>query len=135
VEAQRQLDEFEKRGARVIAVAQGTGREADAFCRQSETGFDCLGDPEKKGYHELGFSHVGWLAMIVKPLFQKPKQFFERIRLADMKGARMPHSDVQQLGGVAVIDRNGIVRLLHRAEATDDYPDAPEILAVLDGLD
>lgn len=135
MEAQRHLGEFEKRGARVIAVAQGTGREADAFCRGSGTGFDCLGDPEKNGYYELGFTHVGWFAMMVKPLFQDPKLFFERIRAADMQGARMPHSDVQQLGGVAVIDRDGIVRLLHRAETTDDYPDAAEILAVLDGLD
>jgi hypothetical protein len=56
------------------------------------------------------------------------------VRDADLAGARMPHSDVQQLGGVAILERGGVVRYLHRAQRTDDLPPMADVLAELDRL-
>ena len=53
---------------------------------------------------------------------------------ADLKASASPRSDVQRLGGVAIVDREGTLRYLRRAERSDDQPPNAELLAALDRL-
>lgn len=131
---QSRYDEFEKRGARVLALGQGTGDEAAEVCRGVGTGFDCLGDPDKRAYAAFQLPRGGWWSVVAKPFVAEPGVSFDRLRRASLKGSLMAHTDVLQLPGVAIVDAAGVVRHLHRAQKTDDLPDAAEILAQLDRI-
>jgi hypothetical protein len=126
---QRHHAEFERRGVALAAVAQGTGDEAARFCRTLKTGFPCGGDPRKRTYRAFGLERDTWYGVTLKPFIEAPLLGLRRLRHASMEGARMPHSDVLQLGGAAVLDPDGTVRFLHRAAKVDDVPGPPELLA------
>ena len=128
------LEAFRTRGVAVATVAQGTGAEAQQFCEPLETGFPCYGDPGKLAYRAFGLGRIGFVRMMVEPFVTNAAVAWRRLRHADLAGARMPHSDVQQLGGVAILERGGVVRYLHRAQQTDDMPPMAEVLAELDRL-
>ena len=125
--------EFERRGARVVAVGQGTGDEAAEVCRGVGADFECLGDPHKHAYRAFALGRAGWWDLTARPFLEDPGRAFGRIRRASVKGSLMKHTDVHQLPGVAIL-REGAVRYLHRAAKTDDLPSSPEILARLDRL-
>ncbi len=127
--------EFETRGARVVAVAQGSGDEADGFCRALGTDYPCLGDPNKEVYALFSLPRASWWNVTIGPFLEEPGLAFSRIRNASLKGSLMRHSDVLQLGGVVIADRAGTVRYLHRSKKTDDLPPTPAILAELDRID
>jgi hypothetical protein len=48
-----------------------------------------------------------------------------------IRGSLMRHSDWFQLPGVAIVDRDGIVRWLHQARHSGDIPDATAVVAAL----
>jgi hypothetical protein len=129
---QRHLAQFQQRGAQVVAVAQGTGEEAARFCRSMKTGYPCLGDPGKDAYRAFQLHRDGWWNVTGKPFLEDPKLAFARIRNASLTGSLMKHSDPLQLGGVAIVDREGVVCYLHRSCKTDDLPPTSDILAALD---
>lgn len=119
----------------MVAVGQGTGEEAARICRSLEVPCRCLGDPGKQAYRAFGLARDGWWNVTAKPFLEDPRLAFGRIRNASLKGSLMRHSDVLQLGGVAIVDRDGILRYLHRARKTDDHPAMGTILAELDRLE
>ncbi len=123
------------RGARVLAVGQGTGDEASAFCRDLGIDYPCMGDPDKKSYRAFGLPRDGWWNVTGKPFLEDTRLAWSRIRHASLKGSLMKHTDVLQLGGVVIVDRQGIVRFLHRSTRTDDLPDTRDVIAQLDRLE
>lgn len=127
-------EELASRGVAACAVSQGTGADAERFCGPLETGYPCYGDPGKLAYRAFGLGRVGFLRMLIQPFVENPGLAWRRLRAANLEGARLPHSDVQQLPGVALIDREGVVRYLHRAQQTDDLPGMDEVLAEIDRL-
>ena len=126
--------EIRARGAQVVAVTQGSGDEAARSCRMLKIGFPCLGDPDKALYRIFSLPRDGWWNVTAEPFLRAPRIAFDRIRRASLKGSMMRHSDVLQLGGVALVDRSGVVRYLHRSRRTDDYPPTSELIAALDAL-
>jgi hypothetical protein len=134
VEVQEHHAEIRARGAEVLAVAQGSGDEAARYCRMAKIGYPCLGDPDKGLYRLFSLPRDGWWNVTVKPFLEEPGIALRRIRRASLKGSMMTHSDVLQLGGIAIVDAEGIVRYLHRSARTDDYPPTSEVLAALDAL-
>jgi hypothetical protein len=134
VEVQSHHAEILARGARVVAVGQGTGEEAARFCHDLAVEFPCMGDPEKRAYRAFELSRDGWWNVTFKPFLEDPVLAWSRIRHASLKGSMMRHTDVLQLGGVAIVDRQGIVRFLHRSTRTDDLPDTADVIAQLDRL-
>jgi hypothetical protein len=126
--------DFEARGAQLVAVGQGSGEEAARICRSLEVPCRCLGDPGKQAYRAFGLARDGWWNVTAKPFLEDPRLAFDRIRNASLKGSLMPHSDVLQLGGVAIVDREGILRYLHRSRKIDDLPATSALLAELDRL-
>jgi len=131
---QGHVAEFRRRGVRVAAVGQATGDEAARYGRMAQAEFACLGDPGRKAYRGFGLGRSDWWSMLVKPFLEAPALAWSRIRNANLAGARLEHSDVKQLGGVAILDSQGVVRYLHRSQRTEDYPPTPEVLAELDRL-
>ena len=131
---QGHLTEFQERGARVIAIGQATGNQAARYGRMAQADFPCLGDPGRKSYRSFGLARSDWWSMLAKPFLEDPGLAWSRIRNANLEGARLEQSDVKQLGGVAILDREGVVRYLHRSRRTEDYPPTPEVLAELDRL-
>lgn len=131
---QNHYAEIQARGAGVVAIGQGTGAEAARFCRGVKTDYPCLGDPDKEGYRAFGLSRDGWWNVTAGPFLEDPKLAWSRIRRASLRGSVMRHTDVLQLGGVAIVDPRGIVRYLHRARKTDDLPPTPVIIEHLERL-
>jgi hypothetical protein len=48
-----------------------------------------------------------------------------------IRGSLMRHSDWFQLPGVAIVDRDGIVRWLHQARHSGDIPSPATVIAAL----
>jgi hypothetical protein len=130
----RHRDEFRARGVEVVAVAQGTGEEAARFCRAQGVESPCLGDPGREAYAAFGLPRDAWWNVTAKPFLEDPGLAWSRIRHASLRGSLMRHSDVLQLGGVAIVDTRGVLRHLHVSHKTDDLPPTPELLATLDRL-
>jgi hypothetical protein len=115
-------------------VAQGSGVEAARVCRGLGIGFPCLGDTGREGYAALGLVRDRWWNVTVAPFLEEPRVAFRRLRRASLRGSLMPHSDVLQLGGMALVARDGRLAWLHRATRTDDYPPMERVLAEIDRL-
>lgn len=118
-------------GAEVLAIGQGTGREAADFCGEVGVSFPCVGDPDRESYRAYGLERTHFLSMILKPFVTAPALAWRRSRRANLDRARSPHSDVLQLPGVIVVDTQGMIRFQHRSVDTDDFP---EIRLVMDAL-
>lgn len=123
--------EFEARGAGVVAIGQGMGEDAAEVCGELEIGYPCLGDPERRGYRALGLGRASWWGITAGPMLESPALGLRRLAHANLRRSASPHSDVRQLPGVAIVDRSGTLRYLHRARKTDDLPSAAELLAQL----
>ena len=118
----------------LVAVAQGSAAEAVRFCSTLGARFPCVGDPGKRAYRAFGLERDSWYGVTLKPFVDAPVLGLRRLRHASLSGARMPHSDVRQLGGAAILDAAGSVSFLHRAASVDDVPSPPELLGELDRL-
>ena len=127
VEVQEELAAFETRGLQVIAVGQGTGEQAKSFCQQWGVAYPCLGDSRRNAYKVFALRRGNWWNVVLRGLLTKPVEAISLIAKADMKGAQLPSTDVLQLAGIAIIDQQGIVRGLHRAQSPEDMPPAREV--------
>lgn len=110
-------------GARVIAI--GTG--ADFQARRLMDGgmpFPCLVDPERRLYRALGLRRVGVSTALRLDTYRNYLRAWWR---GSRQGAVT--GDPRQLSGVAVLDRDGRVRWLHRSGTMGDYPAVDTVLA------
>ena len=127
---QRELPTVTAHGAQVVAIGQGTAEEVPRVCAQMGVTFPCLGDPEKVAYRAFGLGRAGWREIILDPM-RAGNQAMKRGYRVSIRGSLMPHSDWFQLPGVAIIDRGGIVRWLHRAQHSGDIPESATVLTAL----
>lgn len=128
------LAEFEARGAQLVAVGQGSEEEAGRYCAEYASGFPCLGDPDRTSYKHLGLERGDWWTTVVKPFFTDTRESVRLVRSADLAASQLDASDVLQLGGVAIVDREGVLRYLHVAKTTADLPPNEEMFGALDAL-
>jgi hypothetical protein len=131
---QGDLEEFERRDAKLVAIGMGTGDEASALARRLGLGFPLLGDPQHRAYDAFGLGRDGWLGLMLRPVLENPLGAFRDMAEADLMASISPRSDVKRLGGAAIVDGAGMLRWLHRAERTDDIPSNAALLAALDAL-
>ena len=131
---QQRVSEIRERGAQVVALGQGDSPTAAEFCRGLGVDFPCLGDPAREIYGAFGLRRGSVWGVMFEPFFLDPRRSFARLRGANLKASAAPSTDVFQLPGVAVVDGEGDVVFLHRAERTDDLPPIEKILEVLDAL-
>jgi hypothetical protein len=130
----RNREAFERRGATVLAIGQGTGAEAAEVAREVGVTIPVLGDPGKASYRTIGLGRAGWWGLLVQPMIENLLESFENLRRASLRWSASPRSDVRQLGGVMIVDGAGTIRYLHRSRSTTDVPPTPVLLAALDEL-
>jgi alkyl-hydroperoxide reductase/thiol specific antioxidant family protein len=116
--------------AEVVAIGQGTAVEAQRVCQQLGAGYPCLGDPGKDSYRAFGLPRGGWREILIEPI-RAGNEAVRKGHRVSLRGSLMRHSDWFQLPGLAVVDRAGIVRYLHRSRHAGDLPPMADVLAAV----
>ena len=97
------------------------------FCRKRKVPFDCLGDPEREGYHAVGLEK-GSMREYIGP--QLVTGFVRAARRGAFAG-NPKGGDVSQRPGTFVVGTDGRVALAHYNK---DSSDNPAIAAVLEAI-
>ena len=129
---QEQLDAFDTRGIGVVAVGQGTGVEAAGFAQEWGVEFPVLGDSRGDAYRAYHFTRGNLWSVVLRGMVERPLESLHAIARANWRGAILASSDVMRLGGVALVDKGGALRSVHRAEGPADIPSNAELLAAFD---
>jgi hypothetical protein len=127
---QRALAAVTAAGARLVAIGQGSADEAGRVCEQMGVEFPCLGDPGKASYRAYGLRRAGWCEIVLDPIHEGSEAMRKGYR-PSLRGSFMRYSDWFQLPGVAIVDRAGVVRYLHRARHAGDVPPPAAVIAAL----
>jgi peroxiredoxin len=126
----RHQDKFDAAGVRIVLVGLGTPEQAEAFRKDFKLDFPLICDPDRALYAAYGLQRTGLVKMA------SPSLFVKGIKAMVQGGSLgVPQGDIQQLSGVFIIDRKGIIRFAHRAQDPADHPSAEEILSALKGMD
>ncbi|MBI1814757.1 MAG: redoxin domain-containing protein [Deltaproteobacteria bacterium] len=133
VEMQREYTAIRARGAEVVAIGQGTTAQAERFCGQLGVSYPCLGDPGKESYQSFGLPRAGWREILIDPIFAGNQAVREGYKVS-IRGSLLRSSDWFQLPGLAIIDRAGVLRYLHRSKHSGDLPATTDVLLALDSL-
>jgi peroxiredoxin len=116
-------------GGDVVAIFQYRADPTFHFCRKRKVPFDCLGDPEREGYHAVGLER-GSAKEYVGP--QLAKGFLRAARHGAFPGR--PVGDVAQRPGTFVVATDGTVAYAHYHKDSSDNPDTEELLEVVRGI-
>ncbi len=127
---QQSHPEIQQHGAQVVAIAQGTAAEAERFCDKLGVTYPCVGDPGKATYRAFGLPRGGLREMLIEPMRAGNEAMHKGYKIS-LRGSLMRHSDWFQLPGLAVVDRAGIIRYLHRSRHAGDLPPTARVMEVL----
>jgi peroxiredoxin len=122
-------DQFREAGADVVAIFQYRADPTYHFCRKRGVPFDCLGDPEREGYHVVGLER-GSAKEVIGP--QLAKGFLRAARHGALPG--IPKGDTAQRPGTFVVATDGTVAFAHYNKDSADNPDTAELLRVVQDL-
>jgi peroxiredoxin len=120
-------EEIREAGADVVAIFQYRADPTYHFCRKRSVPFDCLGDPEREGYHAVGLERGGPREYIGPQL---AKGFLRAARHGAFAG-NPQGGDVAQRPGTFVVSPEGKVLYAHYNR---DSADHPPIEAVVDAV-
>jgi peroxiredoxin len=119
-------DQFREAGADVVAIFQYRADPTYHFCRKRGVPFDCLGDPEREGYHAVGLER-GSAKEVIGP--QLAKGFLRAARHGALPG--IPKGDTAQRPGTFVVATDGTVAFAHYNKDSADNPPLDALLAVV----
>jgi peroxiredoxin len=122
----RHHNEFREAGADIVAIFQYRADPTYHFCRKRKAPFDCLGDPEREGYHAVGLER-GSAREYIGP--QLVKGFVRAARQGAFAG--VPKGDVAQRPGTFIVATDGTVAFAHYNKDSSDNPDTEELLEVV----
>ena len=117
----RQSD-LEARGARVVVVGMGATETARRFRAQRRLPFVLLVDKKRISYRLLGLGR-GSASDVMGP-----KVWKDGLKSLVRHGQGLPTEDPYQLGGVAIVDNAGNVKLVHRSKTSADNLPVDELL-------
>ena len=123
-------EDIREAGGDVIAVFQYRADPTFHFCRKRGVPFDCLGDPEREGYHAVGLERGGAREYIGPQL---AKGFLRAARKGAFTGSPQG-GDVAQRPGTFVVGPDGKVAFAHYNKDSSDNPDTAEILETVRDL-
>lgn len=117
---------FVAAGARVVAVGQGTRKQAAGFGAALELPFPVLADPARQGYTDYGLVEGDAAAFL-------NAEMWRAIVMALRRGARVGWviGNACQLPGAVVVDRVGVVRYARPGRQASDTPSTEQLLAAL----
>jgi peroxiredoxin len=116
-------EEIRAAGGDVVAVFQYRAEPTFHFCRKRDVPFDCLGDPQREGYHAVGLER-GPAREYIGP--QLAKGFLRAARHGALPGR--PVGDVAQHPGTFVVSPEGRVVYAHYHKDSADNPPIGELL-------
>ena len=114
-------------GGEVVCVFMYRAAPTRNFCRQRKVGLECLGDPERRGYHAVGLERGGAAAML------SPKIGIAAVRAA-RHGAVVGNpqgGDTRQMPGTFVVGSDGAVVYAHYNQDQSDNPRMDDVLEAL----
>ena len=120
-------EEFREAGADVVAIFQYRAEPTFHFCRKRGVPFDCLGDPEREGYHAVGLER-GPAKEYVGP--QLARGFLRAARKGAFAG-NPQGGDVAQRPGTFVVSPEGVVLYAHYNSDSADHPRLDDLLAAV----
>jgi peroxiredoxin len=119
---------FERIGARVTLVGQGTAQECAKFCDGRRVPFRVLVDPDRDAYRAYGLSKGGAM-QVVGPQVMLP--WIRNELRAETRQRGFRGGSFTQMPGTFVIDVAGIVRFAHRSRHVADVPRNHVIIGAL----
>lgn len=121
------MAEFEKRGARIVAISPAEGKSAASVCGMFGIPFKCLGDPTGEAYDAFGLGRGNLNQMF-------SLHTFSRAVLAFFRGHRqgLALGDRFRLPGVFIIGQGGGTQWAWRGRDAADHPSPRVILSALD---
>ena len=122
-------EQFRQAGADIVAIFQYRADPTYHFCRKRKVPFDCLGDPDREGYHAVGLER-GPAREYIGP--QLVKGFLRAARHGAFAG--VPKGDVSQRPGTFVVSTDGKVAFAHYNKDSSDNPPTEELLEIVRGL-
>jgi hypothetical protein len=118
-------EDFEARGAEVVAIGMGIPAMAAHFKKEQEIPFRLLVDQEQRTYKALELDRSAVAASGPQVWLKGAKSILKGHRVAP------PQQDWQQLGGSLVVGKGGEVLLAHRAKNAADNLRVDELLGAL----
>jgi hypothetical protein len=117
---------FRSMGATVAAIGLGSVEEAAQFRNRYDLPFPLLVDRSKKTYKALGTGRSALRAA-------GPRVWWSgATSILAGHGQAVPRQDWRQLGGAAVIEPGGKIRVVHRSKTASDNLAVSELLAALE---
>jgi hypothetical protein len=117
--------DFEAADAGVFAIGMGFPKMAAHFKKDLGIPFPLLVDHERETYKALAIGRASAWNIYGPPVWIKG------IRSILEHSNKLPKQDPFQLGGAAVVDKNGEVLYLYRSRDSSDVPPIDEVLAAL----
>lgn len=121
-------DDIRAAGGDVVAIFQYRADPTFHFCRKRDVPFDCLGDPERAGYHAVGLER-GPAREYIGP--QLAKGFLRAARHGHITTGNPQGGDVAQRPGTFVVSPEGRVLYAHYHKDSADNPRVDDVLAAL----
>jgi peroxiredoxin len=119
------LFELSRIGLRTVLVGSGSVEQRAAFMARNRLDgapVTVVTDPSLGLYRALGLVRSAWAAL-------GPRALLETTRaMAAGHPQRGLEGDLRQQGGVLLVDRRGLVRLLHRSRSIGDHPPASDLV-------
>ena len=106
----------------------GNVQQTAQFRQRYRLPFVCLADPDLIAYRAYGVPRATFGQVA------GPQVWAKGLRAAAVHGGGRPIGDVFQLQGTFVIDRQGILRLVHRPDSSADHPSHDQLIAELEKL-
>ena len=121
-------EDIRSAGGDVVAVFQYRAEPTYNFCRKRDVPFDCLGDPERAGYHAVGLERGSAKEYIGPHL---ARGFLRAARHGHITTGNPQGGDVAQRPGTFVVSPEGVVLYAHYHKDSADNPPMDELLAAV----
>jgi hypothetical protein len=127
VQLHRDREEFERAGARLVVIGQGTPAHARDFQRRQKVDLPMYVDPGRESYAAAG-TKIATVGELVGP-----KQLVRGIKttVGSKVHQGMVVGHVAQLGGVMLVTPDGEVPYSHLSDEASDVPPNEEVLAAV----
>jgi peroxiredoxin len=120
--------EIQAAGAEVVLVTMDDPARLHAFKEHWQLPFVCLADPKQEGYRAFQCPRGSWLAVA------GPSMWWRAIKSLFRHGAGLVRGDPLQLPGSFIIDRDGMLRFVHRSRHSADWASPDQLLDALRAL-
>jgi peroxiredoxin len=121
----RDWERFRAAGLGIVVVTLGTPGRVAEFAQEWSLPFPLLADPRRQAYAAYGLGKLS---------FRHESNITSAARAASAAlrygVAREAEQDMLQLGGVFVVDTEGVIRYTFRAERAAEFPPSDELLRV-----